>query len=78
MGAGVVARALQAAKLRPQLSPAARAWIDELSPVEIASWFIGGIAYDELPFATEGLAGLVGDGDGVISAPRRFRPWLWC
>lgn len=65
----LVERTMRAANLRPQLSPAARAWLDELSPDEVASWFIGGIAYDELPFAAEGLAALVGDGDSFVVSP---------
>ena len=55
----VLARTLRAANLKPELGPAARAWLQELSPVEAAHWLIGGVAWDELPFETESLAAFV-------------------
>ena len=56
----VLARTLRAASLNPELGPAARTWLEELTPADAAHWLIGGVAWDDLPFETESLAALVG------------------
>ena len=55
----VLARTLRAASLNPELGPAARAWLNEMSPVEAVHWLIGGVAWDELPFEPETLGAFV-------------------
>jgi arginine deiminase len=54
--AAVIRRTFEAAMVRPRLSEPATAWLDSLTPEEVASWLIGGIAWDDLPFEREGLA----------------------
>ena len=55
----VLARTLQAAGIKPELAPPARAWLNEISSAEAAHLLIGGVAWDELPFDPESLAALV-------------------
>jgi arginine deiminase len=52
----VLERTLRAANLKPTLSPAAREWLDSLTPAEAAHLLIGGVAWDELPFEAGSLA----------------------
>ena len=66
----VLQQTLRAVNLKPQLGPAARAWLEGLTSVEAAHWLIGGVAWDELPFETESLAALVArTGDGGFALP---------
>ena len=57
--AGLVERTFEVAMVRPQTSEPAREWLDSLTAAEVASYLIGGIAWEELPFQPEGLAGRV-------------------
>jgi arginine deiminase len=54
--ADLVQRTFEGAMIRPRLSEPAREWIAQLTAAEIASWLIGGIAWQDLPFRLEGLA----------------------
>jgi arginine deiminase len=55
--AEVIQRTLQEAMVRPHLTDPANEWLTTLPAPEVASWLIGGIAWQELPFQPEGLAG---------------------
>ena len=66
----VLLQTLRAGNLKPQLGPAARAWLEGLTSAEAAHWLIGGVAWDELPFEAESLAALVArTGDGGFALP---------
>jgi arginine deiminase len=55
----LVDKTFEAALVRPHLSEPAKEWLDDLTAEEIASWLIGGIAWDDLPFRSSGLAAQV-------------------
>jgi arginine deiminase len=55
----VIGDTFQAALVRPHLSEPAKEWLNDLTPEEIAGWLIGGIAWDDLPFHSSGLAAQV-------------------
>lgn len=67
--AELVARTFEAAMVRPRLSEPAREWLDSMTAAETASWLIGGIAWHDLPFRPEGLAGQVAQADDFALAP---------
>jgi arginine deiminase len=66
--AEVLGRTVAAALLGPRLGPALREWLGELPSVDLAQRLIGGITYDELPFAPTSLTGLAKRG-GFVLAP---------
>jgi arginine deiminase len=55
----LIDQTFEAAVVRPHLSEPAKEWLDDLTAEEIASWLIGGIAWDDLPFQSSGLAAQV-------------------
>ena len=55
----LVEHTFEAAMIRPRLTGPVREWLDGLTAEEVASWLIGGIAWQDLPFQPEGLAGKV-------------------
>lgn len=57
--AELIERSFKQAMVRPRLSGPAREWLDSLTAEEVASWLIGGIAWQDLPFQPAGLAGQV-------------------
>ncbi|HEX7146315.1 MAG TPA: arginine deiminase family protein, partial [Actinomycetota bacterium] len=57
--ADLIARSFEAAMVGPRLRGLAREWLDGLTAGEVASWLIGGIAWQDLPFQLPGLAGQV-------------------
>ena len=57
--ADLIARSFEAAMVGPRLRGPAREWLDGLTAGEVASWLIGGIAWQDLPFQLPGLAGQV-------------------
>ena len=57
--ADLIERSFENALIGPHLSEPAREWLDSLGAEELASRLIGGIAWQELPFQPQGLAGLV-------------------
>ena len=67
--AEVLDRTIVAAELGPRLGPALREWLDALPPTELAERLIGGVAYDELPFATD-LAERARAGAATSCSPR--------
>ncbi len=54
--ADVVERTLLVSGLRPKPAAALRGWLQALAPAELAARLVGGVAWQELPFAAEGLA----------------------
>jgi len=65
----VVGRTLQAVDLGPQLGPAVIEWLVDVPAAELADRLIGGITYDELPFASAALSAQVPALDGFVLAP---------
>jgi arginine deiminase len=65
----VVGRTLQAVDLGPHLGPAVIEWLVDLPAAELADRLIGGITYDELPFASAALSAQVPALDGFVLAP---------
>jgi arginine deiminase len=65
----VIARTLGAVDLGPDLGPAVAEWLTAVSAVELADRLIGGITYDELPFASDALSAQVPSLDGFVLAP---------
>lgn len=63
----VLERTAAAARLGPRLTPVFVEWLSGLAAPELAERLIGGIAYDELPFAAGSLALLARRGDFVLS-----------
>jgi arginine deiminase len=57
--ADLIDKTFRAALVRPHLSEPAKEWLGGIAPQEIAGWLIGGIAWDELPFQSKGLAAQV-------------------
>jgi arginine deiminase len=57
--AELIDQTFEAALVRPHLSEPAKEWLDDLSAEEVAAWLIGGIAWDDLPFQSSGLAAQV-------------------
>jgi arginine deiminase len=57
--ADLIDKTFRAALVRPHLSEPAKEWLEGIAPQEIAGWLIGGIAWDELPFQSKGLAAQV-------------------
>ena len=64
--AELVERTFEGPLVAQRLTGPAREWIAQLSSSELASWLIGGIAWQDLPFELEGLAAQLG-------GTRRFR-----
>jgi len=65
----VLTQTVAAAALGPTLGPQVREWLGSLRGKELARWLIGGIAYDELPFATDALPAQVARLDGFVLMP---------
>ena len=65
----VLARTLTVVDLGPELGPEVRRWLTDLPPAELADRLIGGITYDELPFASSALSARVPALDGFVLAP---------
>ena len=65
----VIERTLAAVDLGPELGPAVAEWLTAVSAVELADRLIGGITYDELPFASPALSAQVPALDGFVLAP---------
>jgi arginine deiminase len=65
----VIGRTLAAVDLGPDLGPAVAEWLAEVSAAELANRLIGGITYDELPFASRALSAQVPALDGFVLAP---------
>ncbi len=65
----VIGRTLAAVDLGPDLGPAVADWLGDVSAVELADRLIGGITYDELPFASSALSAQVPALDGFVLAP---------
>jgi arginine deiminase len=55
--------------VRPHLVGHAKEWLGSLTAGEVASYLIGGIAWDELPFRAEGLAARVASAGEFALAP---------
>lgn len=72
--ADLIARSLEAAMVCPRLRGPAREWLDGLTAGEVASWLIGGIAWQDLPFQLPGLAGQVAMPGELISVISTRRP----
>jgi len=67
--AEVLAGTLAEADLGPALGPAVAEWLGQLPGPMLAERLIGGITYDELPFASESLVAQVARRDGFVLAP---------
>ena len=65
----VIQRTLAAVDLGPELGPAVAEWLGEVPAAELADRLIGGITYDELPFASSALSAQVPALDGFVLAP---------
>jgi arginine deiminase len=65
----VVGWTLQAVDLGPSLAPDVAEWLLGLPAQELAKRLIGGITYDELPFASTALTAQVPALDGFVLAP---------
>ena len=65
----VIGRTLGAVDLGPELGRAVADWLMAVSAVELADRLIGGITYDELPFASAALSAQVPALDGFVLAP---------
>jgi arginine deiminase len=65
----VVGWTLQAVDLGPSLAPDVAEWLLALPAPELAERLIGGITYDELPFASAALTAQVPALDGFVLAP---------
>jgi arginine deiminase len=65
----VVGWTLQAVDLGPSLAPEVADWLLELPAQELAARLIGGITYNELPFASAALTAQVPALDGFVLAP---------
>jgi arginine deiminase len=65
----VVGWTLQAVDLGPSLAPEVADWLLALPAQELAERLIGGITYDELPFASAALTAQVPALDGFVLAP---------
>jgi arginine deiminase len=53
--ASVLEQTIETAALGPRLGPALAEWLGSLQAPELAKWLIGGIAFEELPFASDAL-----------------------
>jgi arginine deiminase len=67
--AEVLAGTLAEADLGPTLGDAVGEWLGELPGAELAERLIGGISYEELPFAGTSLVAQVARRDGFVLAP---------
>jgi len=67
--AEVLAGTLAEADLGPALGAAVADWLGELPGAELAERLIGGITYEELPFASLSLVAQVARRDGFVLAP---------
>jgi arginine deiminase len=65
----VIGRTLQAVDLGPDLGPEVTEWLLDLPALDLAECLIGGITYDELPFASVALSARVPALDGFLLAP---------
>jgi arginine deiminase len=65
----VLRQTLETAAVGPRLGPALAEWLGSLRPAELARWLIGGIAYDELPFASDALPVRVAAPGTFVLAP---------
>ena len=65
----VIERTLTAVDLGPDLGPAVAEWLGAMPAAELADRLIGGVTYDELPFASAALSAQVPALDGFVLAP---------
>lgn len=65
----VLEQTLAAAALGPTLGSQVGEWLSPLPSAELTRWLIGGIAYDELPFATDALPAQVARVEGFALTP---------
>jgi arginine deiminase len=65
----VIGRTLTAVDLGPDLAPEVAKWLGAIPAAELADRLIGGITYDELPFASAALSAQVPALDGFVLAP---------
>lgn len=65
----VLAGTMAAAELGPGLGPAVAKWLAAVEPEELAMRLIGGITYEDLPFADDSLVAQVARRDGFVLAP---------
>jgi arginine deiminase len=65
----VIAQTLAAVDLGPDLGPAVADWLRAVPPAELADRLIGGVTYDDLPFASAALSAQVPALDGFVLAP---------
>jgi arginine deiminase len=65
----VLEQTLAAVDLGPSLGTAVAEWLVDLPAAELAERLIGGITYDELPFASRALSARVPALDGFVLAP---------
>jgi len=65
----VVMGTLAGAGLGARLGRAVGDWLESVDPVELTRWLIGGITYEELPFASDSLVALVARRDGFVLPP---------
>jgi arginine deiminase len=65
----VLTQTIATAALGPRLGPAVYEWLASLPSHELARWLIGGIGYDELPFASDALAAQVAEPGAFVLAP---------
>jgi arginine deiminase len=65
----VIGRTLAAVDLGPDLGPTVAAWLAAMPAAELADRLIGGMTYDELPFASAALSAQVPALDGFLLAP---------
>jgi arginine deiminase len=65
----VIEDTFRAALVRPHLGEPAKEWLNDLTPEEIAGWLIGGIAWEDLPFHSSGLAAQVAMPGAFALAP---------
>jgi arginine deiminase len=63
---GLVARSLAELELGPGLRPALQEWLSALPGRELAAALIGGVTFDELPFAAGSLARVIDPGGFAI------------
>ena len=67
--AEVIGRTFAAAPIGPRLTVPVEEWLTTMAPADLAGRLIGGIAYGELPFASDALPALVNGADDFLLAP---------
>jgi arginine deiminase len=65
----VLTGTLAGAGLGARLGRTVSGWLDQVDPAELTSRLIGGITYDELPFASDSLVAQVARRDGFVLPP---------